>query len=71
MLSLSPLQLCDTLYLENPNVDVELIDVENEGNCIKFSPLDTSQGVFVSSISHRNQKNDGLFMFVLIHQLLF
>ncbi|XP_048764504.2 putative pyridoxal-dependent decarboxylase domain-containing protein 2 isoform X2 [Ostrea edulis] len=35
--------LCDTLYLENPNVDVELIDVENEGNCIKFSPLDTSQ----------------------------
>ncbi|XP_061167999.1 putative pyridoxal-dependent decarboxylase domain-containing protein 2 isoform X2 [Saccostrea echinata] len=37
------LWLCDTLYLENPNVGLELIDVEQEGNCIKFSPLDTAQ----------------------------
>nr|XP_022319864.1 putative pyridoxal-dependent decarboxylase domain-containing protein 2 isoform X1 [Crassostrea virginica] len=35
--------LCDTLFYENSNVDIELIDVENEGNCIKFSPLDTAQ----------------------------
>lgn len=39
------LQLCDTLFYENSNVDIELIDVENEGNCIKFSPLDTAQGL--------------------------
>lgn len=40
------LQLCDTLFYENSNVDIELIDVENEGSCIKFSPLDTAQGIF-------------------------
>lgn len=40
------LQLCDTLFYENSSVDIELIDVENEGNCIKFSPLDTAQGIF-------------------------
>lgn len=40
------MQLCDTLFYENSNVDIELIDVENEGSCIKFSPLDTAQGIF-------------------------
>lgn len=40
------LQLCDTLFYENSSVDIELIDVENEGSCIKFSPLDTAQGIF-------------------------
>eukprot|EP00105_Crassostrea_gigas_P024846 XP_011445238.1 PREDICTED: putative pyridoxal-dependent decarboxylase domain-containing protein 2 isoform X3 [Crassostrea gigas] len=35
--------LCDTLFYENSSVDIELIDVENEGSCIKFSPLDTAQ----------------------------
>ena len=38
------LQLGDTLIAANPSLDIQMIDVEKEGICIRFSPLETAQG---------------------------
>lgn len=38
------LQLGETLMEENPNVDLQIIEVEKEGICIRFSPLESAQG---------------------------
>ncbi|XP_069123484.1 putative pyridoxal-dependent decarboxylase domain-containing protein 2 [Argopecten irradians] len=35
--------LGDTLQSENPGVDLRVAEVENEGVCIRFSPLDSAQ----------------------------
>lgn len=35
--------LGETLIEENPNVDLQIIEVEREGVCIRFSPLESAQ----------------------------
>ena len=37
-------QLADSLARENTNVVIIPVDVEHEGICIRFAPLDTAQG---------------------------
>ena len=38
------LQLAETLQAENPRVEISAIDVEREGICIRFAPLESAQG---------------------------
>ena len=39
------LQLAETLQAENPKVEITAIDVEREGICIRFAPLESAQGI--------------------------
>ena len=44
MANFLPFQLADSLARENTNVVIIPVDVEHEGICIRFAPLDTAQG---------------------------
>jgi len=41
------------LQAENPGVDVTVVEVQKEGVCIRFSPLDSAQGMISLSMCYK------------------
>lgn len=50
MLYFTFFQLAETLQSENPNVEITVVELEREGICLRFAPLESVHGGFLTVI---------------------
>lgn len=50
MLYFTFFQLAETLQAENPNVEITVVELEREGICLRFAPLESVHGGFLTVI---------------------
>jgi len=55
--------LAETLQTECPNVDVTVVELENEGVCLKFAPLESAQGTFIKLLFNVCSHGNCYFMY--------
>ena len=59
------LQLCETLKRDCPRVHLDAVELDNQGVCIRFAPMETMHG------EHKNQSDIGVVVSVSVSIYIF